>query len=120
VRVGSDLGGVFGAASLVRRHTLAVLKDCGRIYFVKRRLLNITQSMSHRLIGMGWLRLVGALKVYVSLENIGLFHRSLLFYKTTSPEYHAIDEASIDRYGVATISRRLESIRLFGEYRSLL
>jgi len=46
--------------------------------------------------------------------------RQDILCKTTSPEYHAIDESSIDRYGVATISRRLESIRLFGEYRSLL
>jgi len=27
---------------------------------------------------MGWLRLVGSLKLYVSLENIGLFYRALL------------------------------------------
>jgi len=27
---------------------------------------------------MGWLRLVGCLKIYVSLQNIGLFCRSLL------------------------------------------
>ena len=27
--------------------------------------------------GMGWLRLVGSLKLYVSLENIGLFCRAL-------------------------------------------
>jgi len=27
---------------------------------------------------MGWLRLVGSLKVYVSLEDIGLFCRALL------------------------------------------
>jgi len=27
---------------------------------------------------MGWLRLVGSLKLYVSLENIGLFCRALL------------------------------------------
>ena len=28
--------------------------------------------------GMGWLRLVGSLKLYVSLENIGLLCRALL------------------------------------------
>jgi len=28
--------------------------------------------------GMGWLPLVGSLKLYVSLENIGLFYRALL------------------------------------------
>ena len=28
--------------------------------------------------GMGWLRLVGSLKLYVSLKNIGLFCRALL------------------------------------------
>ena len=27
---------------------------------------------------MGWLRVVGSLKLYVSLENIGLFYRALL------------------------------------------
>ena len=27
---------------------------------------------------MGWLRLVGSLKLYVSLQNIGLFYRALL------------------------------------------
>ena len=27
---------------------------------------------------MGWLRLVGILKLYVSLENLGLFYRALL------------------------------------------
>jgi len=27
---------------------------------------------------IGWLRLVGSLKLYVSLENIGLFYRALL------------------------------------------
>jgi len=29
-------------------------------------------------IHMGWLRLVGSLKLYISLENIGLFYRALL------------------------------------------
>jgi len=29
-------------------------------------------------VGMGWLRLVGCLKIYVSLQNIGLFCRALL------------------------------------------
>jgi len=31
-----------------------------------------------RALAMGWLRLVGCLKIYVSLQNIGLFCRSLL------------------------------------------
>ena len=30
------------------------------------------------MLTMGWLRLVGCLKIYVSLQNIGLFCRSLL------------------------------------------
>jgi len=30
------------------------------------------------IVTMGWLRLVGCLKLYVSLQNIGLFCRSLL------------------------------------------
>jgi len=38
----------------------------------------VLMSHSTRIRDMGWLRFVGSLKLYVSLQNIGLFYRALL------------------------------------------
>ena len=58
-----------------RIHCRSVLQNVGRLFLL------YAFACAFAVLGwlvMGWLRLVGCLKIYVSLQNIGLFCRSLL------------------------------------------
>jgi len=71
---------------------------------------------------MGWLRLVGSLKLQVSFAEYSLFYRALLQKRRivlrslliVATLYHIIS------YGVATISRVLRIIGLFRRIQSVL
>jgi len=78
--------GVWGAAIHVRYYVRFYVREytvrlCGRsvAQFGAVRCCKMCCSVLQSVFrAMGWLRLVGCLKIYVSLQNIGLFCRSLL------------------------------------------
>ena len=52
--------------------------DLPRVWLRKNSFISVSDDCGTRSSVMGWLRLVGCLKIYVSLQNIGLFCRALL------------------------------------------
>ena len=69
--------------------------------------------------GLGWLQLVCSLKLYVTFAKES-YKRDWILQKTQNRHVCSHRAQHDVRYGVATISRLLKIIRLFGEYRSLL
>jgi len=55
---------------------MSIMWQVGSSYVSCRN--GLSRTMESIMLHMGCLRLVGSLKLYVSLENIGLFYRALL------------------------------------------
>jgi len=80
----------------------------------------IVHAQQAPLVTMGWLRVVGALQLYITFAEYRLFYRSLLQKRPVIVHVQQAPLVTLHDYGVATSSRLLKIIGFFCRISSLV